>query len=148
MKKSLFEPATAQELVDRNNKILPSATPLWGKMNAPQMFAHCSVAFEGPLGKVPQPDQSNILFRTIVKWVALSLKPFRKGLPTAKEFTITDRREFEKEKTRLISNIHYAQKFGHSGNWQKHIVFGKLTPAEWGWLLYKHTDHHLQQFGV
>jgi hypothetical protein len=27
-------------------------------------------------------------------------------------------------------------------------VFGKITGAQWGRLLYRHTDHHFTQFGV
>jgi hypothetical protein len=29
-----------------------------------------------------------------------------------------------------------------------HSLFGWLTPEEWAVLMYKHMDHHLQQFGV
>ena len=29
-----------------------------------------------------------------------------------------------------------------------HSFFGKLSGAEWGELMYKHIDHHLQQFGA
>jgi hypothetical protein len=31
---------------------------------------------------------------------------------------------------------------------QTHAFFGKLSGREWGELMYKHIDHHLQQFGV
>lgn len=27
-----------------------------------------------------------------------------------------------------------------------HAFFGKLTPEQWGELMYKHLDHHLRQF--
>lgn len=29
-----------------------------------------------------------------------------------------------------------------------HPFFGKLTPMEWSVGMYKHLDHHFQQFGV
>jgi len=29
-----------------------------------------------------------------------------------------------------------------------HTFFGRMTADEWGILMYKHIDHHLQQFGV
>ncbi len=29
-----------------------------------------------------------------------------------------------------------------------HPLFGKLTPEQWGKSIYKHLDHHLQQFDV
>ncbi|MBL0146112.1 MAG: DUF1569 domain-containing protein [Chitinophagaceae bacterium] len=29
-----------------------------------------------------------------------------------------------------------------------HPFFGKFTGDQWGKFMYKHLDHHLQQFGV
>ena len=34
------------------------------------------------------------------------------------------------------------------GTWPIHAAFGRLSGAQWGRLLYRHTDHHFQQFGV
>jgi hypothetical protein len=147
MKKSLFDDRYYEELISRVNKLRPDSTPLWGKMSVSQMMAHCNVAFDGPLGKIELKDHSNFLFRTLVKWIALSRKPFRKGLPTAKEYTINSERDFQQEKKLLIENIKAAHS-NTSGPWKQHVVFGKLAADEWGQLLYKHTDHHLQQFGV
>jgi hypothetical protein len=30
----------------------------------------------------------------------------------------------------------------------EHPIFGTMSPQDWGVLLYKHTDHHLRQFGL
>jgi len=32
--------------------------------------------------------------------------------------------------------------------WPEHPAFGRLTARQWGVLGYRHTDHHLRQFGV
>jgi hypothetical protein len=30
----------------------------------------------------------------------------------------------------------------------EHAAFGRLSGAQWGVLMYRHTDHHFRQFGV
>ncbi|MFI5451141.1 DUF1569 domain-containing protein [Pedobacter sp. UC225_61] len=30
----------------------------------------------------------------------------------------------------------------------KHPIFGKMSTEQWDVLLWKHTDHHLRQFGA
>ena len=34
------------------------------------------------------------------------------------------------------------------GAWPVHAAFGRLSGAQWGRLLYRHTDYHFKQFGV
>ncbi len=148
MKRSLFEEQTARELIDRINKLQNASSPLWGKMNVAQMFAHCNVSFDTALSKRGVKDQSNFIFRTLVKWVALSERPYSKGLPTGKDFLITESRDIKEERDKLIRNVEEARLHNVHGSWKPHPAFGKLTPQEWGWFLFKHTDHHLRQFGV
>ncbi|WP_321539071.1 hypothetical protein [Flavobacterium piscinae] len=45
MTKNIFTPEVTQELISRINQITPTQQPLWGKMNADQMLAHCNVAY-------------------------------------------------------------------------------------------------------
>jgi Protein of unknown function (DUF1569) len=35
-----------------------------------------------------------------------------------------------------------------AGDWPPHPVFGAMTARDWNRVLYRHTDHHLRQFGV
>jgi len=30
---------------------------------------------------------------------------------------------------------------------KNHPLFGSMTPEDWGFLQYKHMNHHLKQFG-
>lgn len=54
--------------------------------------------------------------------------------------------DFEKEKGPLIGMINAFNKETMSK--EPHPFFGKLTNEQWSKGLWKHTDHHLQQFGV
>ena len=33
-------------------------------------------------------------------------------------------------------------------DWPDHALFGPMTRRDWGFLCYKHFDHHLRQFGA
>ena len=41
-----------------------------------------------------------------------------------------------------------ARPSGHLGCWPDHPAFGPMSHKAWGKLVYKHTEHHLKQFGV
>ena len=147
--KNLMDKDTAEEVLSRINRICANTTPLWGKMNAGQMMAHCQIPIKVGLGETkPGRRLTGIIFGRWVKRMILSEKPFKKGLPTDKSFLITDERDFDKEReqlTRLI--VKFQAERARIGR-DPHPFFGKMTAREWGTSMYKHLDHHLQQFGV
>ena len=44
--KNLFNLEEATQIIKRINALQPKTQPLWGTMNAPQMLAHCCVAYD------------------------------------------------------------------------------------------------------
>lgn len=148
--KTLFQKEIVDEIYGRINKLTPQRQRVWGKMNVEQMFAHCSVGIKSASGELVL--QSPIFLRMIgsmLKSQTTNDKLFRKNSPTHEKFIIGSTEGFEKEKQILFALI---QKF-HDGGEAKstsnpHAFFGKLTPTQWGSLMYKHIDHHLRQFGV
>lgn len=121
----------------------------WGKMDIAQMLAHCNILIEQALGKVPSNDKSNFLTKTLIKWVVLQKKPFGRNLPTIPTFVVTDEREFDTEKQRLLNNLkEFYGKGQKIGEFAQHPGFGKLSKEDWGYLIWKHLDHHLQQFSA
>jgi hypothetical protein len=146
---TLFEQTTAAEIIFRIEKLQPTSQAQWGKMNVSQMLAHCS----GPLEtyfeeKKIKRDLMGLLFGKIAFKQLISNKPWRRGLPTAKEFKITDLRDFEEEKGKLLSNVKRFSNEGYTITFFIHPFFGKLSSQEYALFNYKHLDHHLQQFGV
>ena len=146
---TLFEPTTAAEIISRIEKLQPTSQAQWGRMNVSQMLAHCS----GPLEtyfkeKKVKRDLMGLLFGKIAFKQLISNKPWRRGLPTAKEFKITDLRDFEEEKGKLLSNVKRFSNEGYTITFFIHPFFGKLSSQEYALFNYKHLDHHLQQFGV
>jgi len=148
--KTLYQKEAYEEILNRVNKLFPGTHRLWGKMNVNQMLAHSSIALEAAIGSkyFPQLFMGKLIGR-FFKSFGVGEKPIKKNGPTNPAFIFVNTQEFEKEKQNLLNQI----KIFHQGGEAKcttnpHSFFGKLTPAEWGVLQYKHLDHHLSQFGV
>lgn len=148
--KDLFEPSTLNEIKERINKLKPTSQREWGKMDVAQMMGHCSATLEVATGEKSPPRLFiGRILGPLVKSSFTGEKPFGKNSPTDKSFIVADKRDFEKEKARLINLV---TKFSTGGEAKctthPHSFFGKLTPKEWALGMYKHLDHHLRQFGV
>jgi hypothetical protein len=62
---------------------------------------------------------------------------------------VRDERDLDTERQRLCKMIDRFAAAGPQGcTAHPHSFFGRLTPEEWSMWMYKHLDHHLQQFGV
>jgi hypothetical protein len=149
--KNLFQPARVQEVKERIALLTPQSDRLWGKMNAAQALAHCSLAMEWAVGDRTPPRMflGRIIGR-IVKPMALGDDaPMRRNSPTAKDLVVQDGRDLDRERERLCRLIDRFVAAGPNGcTTHPHSFFGRLTPEEWAALSYKHLDHHLRQFGV
>jgi hypothetical protein len=148
--KNLYDAGSYQELVSRVQSLQPDSQRQWGKMNPAQMMAHCKEAFGAALSDKPHKRLFiGYLFGWIAKKQFVSDKPWKKNLPTAPVLKIEDERSFETEKKNLLDSMGRFVKEGPARtNGQMHPFFGRMTAEEWGKGMYKHLDHHLQQFGV
>ena len=149
--KNLFDAATAEEIRQRLGRLAPDSVRLWGKMNAAQAVAHCSLGLEAALGdRRPQRMLVGRILGRFVKPMALgNEEPMRRNSPTMKELVVRDERDLGTERERLRGLIDRFAAAGPAGcTGHPHSFFGRLTPEEWAELMYKHLDHHLRQFGV
>ena len=149
--KNIFDANDTHQTIERINKLTPQTQQLWGKMNVAQMLAHCNVAYELVYtDKHPKPKGfKKFMIKLLAKNIVVGPKPYKRNSRTAPMFLITDQREFEKEKKRLVDHLQKTQQLGaeHFDGKESH-AFGPLSTKEWNTLFYKHLDHHLQQFGV
>lgn len=146
----IFDAAVAQDLHARIGRLTPSMPPLWGRMNAAQMLAHCCVPYEQLRGgRGGGPLLVRWIGRVFFKNAVVGERPFRKNIPTPRSFVIADAREFEAERERLLAlmeSIHREGRAAFEG--RAHVTFGVLSATEWSNLMWKHLDHHLRQFGT
>jgi hypothetical protein len=135
-------------LMGRLATLTPGAQPRWGKFTVAGMLCHLRECARMASGELLVPDAGKKAFQTFpLKHLILHVLPFPKGAPTAPLLLATSTEEFEealRQVTKALDEfLHEEQRPAPA-----HPLFGPLTRKEWGALVYKHTDHHLRQFGV
>ena len=147
---SIYDKASNEAMIARINKLTPESKAVWGKMNVAQMYRHCAVAIDIAFGN------SNLKVNFLTKLLGKMLKKkvfyggeMGKNSPTAKEFIITENLDLEKTKAELIVRFSRFTSEGKSViKTTNHPFWGKMNYEDWDVLMWKHTDHHLKQFGV
>jgi hypothetical protein len=98
------------------------------------------------------PDRSNLLTRTVFKWMFLNnIKPPGREKGNIKTFpevdvvegriTVEDIETEKKKYKEIIARIIDAPSLH-----PVHTAFGKMSRNDWGYLAYAHADYHLTQF--
>jgi hypothetical protein len=147
-KNSLWNSDARQELRDRIQRLDPAATPKWGRMSAPQMLAHLTNWMKMATGELSTKPKNVPLRFTPVKQLAIYVLPFPKGVPTAVELITREPDEWSAERSMFLRYLDEFESMHRGKPFPYHPAFGILTDAAWGVLGYRHTDHHLTQFGV
>ena len=146
--KTVLDQATRDELISRINTIDGDKTARWGKMNVYQMLKHCTLWDEWmhSAKKNKQAFVGMLFGKMALKSVLKDDSPLRHSTPTLPELRIKEQSgDIAAEKKKWISLI--EQYAGYSNPGFVHTFFGKMTKDQVGQLAYKHTDHHLRQFG-
>ncbi len=138
-------------LIDRLNKLTGDKKAAWGKMNVNQMVSHLVQAGDLPF-LVSLPDNSNLISRIFLKPLILHVLPMPKDVKTSPEMNQQENGrkplEFDEDRGLVIDSINKIGELKIEHDCKHHPFFGKMTAKEWAVLAYKHTDHHLAQFGV
>jgi len=145
--KTVFDKSTRDELIDRIHSLNENSIAQWGKMNVSQMLKHCTQWDEMALGKVKY-KQSLLgkLFGKMALRNMLKNEPIKKNLPTVPSFRIKGNTDIATEKSKWIQLLHEYEQFSNDGF--IHPFFGAMTKENTGYIVYKHADHHLRQFGA
>lgn len=143
---TLWDPSSRAQLLARIRKLSPDSPGKWGRMNARQMLAHITDAGKMALGEITAKSKKLPIRYPPLRELFIYVLPFPRNAPTAPELlgrTVEDwpagLRDFEAVTDRLVSKS--------SGVFPEHPAFGNMGARAWGVLIYRHTDHHLRQFG-
>ena len=144
-KKSIFDNSNYGEIVGRIESLTPETQAEWGSMNVAQMLAHCAEVQEVGNGKslVGTPFIVKMM-KGFIRKMVLNDEPYRHDAKTHPQYTMTDPKNFEEQKTRLINALEKLTADGPVS--KKHPIFGEMTGEERGWVSYKHLDHHFAQW--
>ena len=146
--KSVWNDRDRRDLDARISKLSRDRAPQWGKMTAPQMVAHLADALRMAAGDLScKPKNLPIRYPPLKQLIIYAL-PFPKGAPTAPELLARAPGEWPVEMSELRTLLDQFATRGPGATAPEHPAFGKMTGKSWGVLVYRHTDHHLRQFGV
>ncbi|HEY9420485.1 MAG TPA: DUF1569 domain-containing protein [Thermoanaerobaculia bacterium] len=146
--KSLAIPEGLSDLVDRLGKLRPDTQRRWGTLTPGEMLCHltdvsASVLSQRNSGR----DRSRPILKSFFLYLPLpwprSVKTPVRLDPHAEGTRPVD---FEEDRRRAVEGLRAlasAQSFP-----AVHFVFGRMKTREWHRWAYRHTDHHLKQFGL
>lgn len=148
---NLFDQEKVDVIIQRINCLTHNSAPNWGKMNSSQMLAHLCVTYDLVFDE-SAPKAKGLkkwLMKKFIKPMVVNEVPYKRNSPTGKFFLISNERDFEIEKAKLIQYLNKVVALG-SDFFEKtdYASFGFLSKKEWNNMFYKHLDHHLRQFGV
>ena len=136
-------------ICQRIGSVTSASVPRWGRMDAKAMLTHLKLSALMALGELPVACKSKRVFQVFpIKHLILHVAPFPKGAPTAPELQVTDAASLEAIRSELVSLLERIGAGPREGDGPVHPLFGRLSFREWGVATYKHTDHHLRQFGA
>jgi Protein of unknown function (DUF1569) len=147
---SIFGKPYRDAIISRIDLLNETSSKQWGKMSVYQMIKHCSLWDEWILGKNKPVYKQEFIGRLFGKMALRKMtknnNPLDKNVPTSNWLKIKEpNSDVAAEKNKWISLINeYAN---YSNPSFIHDFFGKMTIEEIGILAYKHSDHHLRQFG-
>jgi hypothetical protein len=146
---TFWDRRTREEIFRRIERLTPDARAQWGRLNVAQMLAHLNDAMRMAIGELPVRAKNTPLRYPPIKQLIVYAMPFPKSAPTAPELLARcDAACFADEQAafRPLAERLAAKPAGEG--WPEHPAFGRLTHTAWGVLSFRHTDHHLKQFGV
>ncbi len=148
MPRTLWNENDRRDLLARVDQLRPDLKPAWGKMNATQMMTHLTEWMRLATGELTAAPRRMPMRFPVVKQLIIYLMPWPKGVPTAPELLSRESSGRDAERSDFTGRLRAFEKLKTKTDWPLHPAFGRLSLAEWGVLGYKHTNHHLRQFGV
>lgn len=147
----LDDSACREALLLRVRALQPADTRQWGRMNAHQAVCHLRDGLRAMLRHEPLGPVHNLFTRTVMRWVALhSGLAWPHGVKTVRELDQnaggTRPADFARDCDELIGLLNEFARVD-AGSLGEHPIFGPLNAAEWQHWAWRHTDHHLRQFG-
>jgi len=146
---TVADSAVLAALVARLERLVPESERRWGTLTAGEMLCHLGDANTGVLE--PGRQDHSPLSRPVVRWLAL-VSPLRwpRGARTPAAVDPhaqgTKPGEFARDRARVIDSLKAIA--AASAMSPSHSKFGRMTVPDWQRWAWKHTDHHLRQFGV
>ena len=151
--RTLSEEGCYEELIGRLRHMTPESAARWGRMSAHQMVCHLADACRMALGEKHASEATGLLQQTVVKWIALYTPlPWPPNIQTRPEvdqcIAGTKPMQFDADVAEVARLLLELKTRNPAAPWPRHPIFGPMSRRAWHRWAYRHTDHHLRQFGV
>lgn len=147
--KSLFSDDHRALLHVRINRLSRDSRRQWGRMTSSQMVCHLTDSIESAFDTEDEPPGTGALSRQPLKWLVINVLPWPRGkMESPPRLQRRQPTTWDTDVAALHAMMDRLAARAPEGPWPPSDVFGRLTRAEWGALLFTHADHHLKQFGV
>lgn len=147
--RSVADPEALARLIVRLGALRSDTPRLWGTLTPGEVLCHLADATASVLGS-KRPGQGRS--RPFIKWLALySPLPWAHGAKTPAHVDPraggTRPGDFEEDRRRAIEGLRQVAAAPAAAFPAAHALFGLMTDRDWRRWAYRHTDHHLKQFG-
>jgi Protein of unknown function (DUF1569) len=152
--RTISDERSLAQLVSRLRALTPGTERRWGTLTAGEMLCHVGDSCESVLGhRIPPGPSPSGVARAVLKWFILySSLPWPKGAKTRPG--VDPRREgtrpgdFDRDRTRVITRLEELAAAPGERLSAAHFMVGPMSRGDWHRWAYRHTDHHLRQFGL
>lgn len=154
MKHNLFDSATQQATLDRIRRLQPDTPRQWGQMTPAQVVCHMADPFREVLKLRQSKPAVPRIFQPLLRLIVLTEKDWKPNTPTLQAFRQgeggegTPPTDFESDKATLLALVDRFCAQPADFSFGRHPGVGQLSRDQNGFFLWKHTDHHLRQFGL
>ena len=152
--KTVSDPAVVGSLKERLARLRPDAPRRWGSLTPHEMLCHLGDAWGMVLRSRPRstplPERSRPILKAIGLWSPMRWPHGRPTNPMHDPRVDGTRpSEFAADLARAIAGIEAIAAAGdEAGLEPMNGLFGRMSRRDWQRWTYKHTDHHLRQFGL
>ena len=152
--RTIADPAVRHDLVTRLSRLTPDTPRRWGLLTAPEMLCHLGDATAMvlrdrprvvPVGAHPRP-----LRKALGLWSPLRWPHGLRTSPHYNPHTLGSRpSDFDGDRARVVDGLERLAAASTGVPLEPaHGFFGAMSIRDWQRWAWKHTEHHLRQFGV
>ena len=151
--KTVADAAVLRSLKERLGRLRPDTRRRWGTLTPHEMLCHLGDAAAMVLRtrprKAPVPERSRPIVKSVVLWSPI---PWPHGWPTNPmhdpKAEGTRPSDFIKDLSRAVAGIEGIARAAANDLERVHGLFGTMSLRDWQRWAYRHTNHHLRQFGL
>jgi hypothetical protein len=151
--KTVGDPAVLQSLVARLRGLQSDSARRWGTLTPHEMLCHLGDATGMVLRtrprKEPVPGRARLVVKALALWSPLRWpRGWRTNPMHDPKAGGTHPSVFAQDLARAVAGLEGIASAKPDTLEPVHGIFGTMSVADWQRWAYKHTDHHLRQFGL